>query len=483
MSGTARTTILDERPDLKGGTPGTPLKAHWIPGRPAGLLVMPLLGLALSARYLTLCNCFAAGKDTMSTTQTSSHTSPQPVSEIAITRTRLPLTVWLLGAVAFVMGTTEMIVAGLLPQVADSLDVTIGQAGLLITVFAVGMMIGAPLMALATLRLPRKVTLILALIVFGGAHVPAALTDSFGIVLVARFIAAIATGTFWAIGAVVAADAAGPRAGAKAMGIMIGGVTLANVLGVPIGTALGQWMGWHGPLWILAILAVAAGALLWGKLPSDREPRRAADLRGEFRSLLKGRLWLVYVATAMVQASFVAVYSYVAPLLTERAGLPAAAVPLVMVGYGVGALVGTTLGGRLGDRGPFALLIPATVLLSLTIIALFAWGSVAPVAIALFVLLGLFGLIGNPILVAQTVKVGGTEQALPMALSTSWFNCGIATGSSLGGIALSSQLGAQGPPAVGLAFAVVALVAVMILAMTAYRAHRCDNAATLAEGN
>lgn len=411
---------------------------------------------------------------------TSTETTPAG-APAATSTSRLPVTVWMLGAVAFIMGTTEMIVAGLLPQVADSLGVTIGQAGLLITVFAVGMIIGAPLMALATLRLPRKLTLILALLVFAAAHVIAALTDSFGIVLVARFIAAVATGTFWAIGAVVAADAAGSQAGAKAMGIMIGGVTLANVLGVPVGTALGQAMGWHGPLWVLAVLAVAAAGLLWGKLPADHGPRRAADLPGEFRSLLTGRLWLVYVATALLQASFVSVYSYVAPLLTQRAGLPEAAVPLVMVGYGAGALAGTTLGGRFGDRRPFGLLIPATVLLSLTIVALLAWGSNAAIAIGLFVLLGLFGLIGNPILVAQTVKVGGTEQALPMALSTSWFNVGIATGSSLGGIALSSHLGVQGPPTVGLIIAVVALIAVAILAVTARRANR--SLTTTAEGN
>lgn len=325
-------------------------------------------------------------------------TGPLPTA----TTNRLPSTVWLLGAVAFIMGTTEMVVAGLLPEVATSLDISLGQAGLLITVFAIGMMIGAPLMALATLRLPGRSTLILALFVFAAAHVLAALSDSFGIVLLARFIAAVATGTFWAIGAVVAADAAGPGAGAKAMGIMIGGVTLANVLGVPIGTATGQLIGWQGPFWILAVLAVASAALLGKKLPADRGPRRSITLGDELRSLRRPRLWLIYLATALVQASFVAVYAYVAPLLTDRADVPATVVPLVMVGYGVGALAGTTLGGRLGDRQPFRLLVPSTVLLIVTLTAILVWGSNAPVVIGLFVLLGLFGLIGNPILVAQT---------------------------------------------------------------------------------
>jgi predicted MFS family arabinose efflux permease len=403
----------------------------------------------------------------MATTQNS--TALPPTVPSATRQKRLPLTVWLLGAVAFIMGTTEMIVAGLLPQVSDALDVSVGQAGLLITVFAIGMMIGAPVMALATMKLPRKNTLIFALIVFAAAHVLAATSDDFGILLVARFIAAVATGTFWAIGAVVAAAAAGPQAGAKAMGIMIGGVTLANVLGVPLGTAAGQVMGWQGPFWVLAVLAVAAAVLLRSKLPADSTARTGANLRAEFSSLRNTRLWVVYLATALVQASFVAVYSYISPLLTDRAGLPVAAVPLVMVGYGIGALTGTTLGGRFGDRKPFVLLVPATILLSATLVAILLWGSNAPVVIGLFVLLGLFGLVGNPILVAETVRVAGTSGALPMAMSTSWFNVGIATGSWAGGIALTSSIGAQGPAMVGLIIALIALIPVIILASTKHR--------------
>lgn len=406
----------------------------------------------------------------MAITQTAPQITFSPTPDTTSARPeRLPATVWLLGAVAFLMGTTELIVAGLLPQMAAALQVSIAQAGLLITVFAVGMLIGAPLMALLTLRLPRKATLVLALLVFAGAHIAAALTTSFGVILVARFLAAVGTGTFWAIGAVVAADAAGAQAGARAMGIMIGGVTMANIVGVPVGTAAGQALGWQGPFWGLALLAGASALLLARKLPSYGARREAADLRSELGSLAKRRLWVVYVATALLQASFVAVYSYVAPLLTDRAGLAEGVVPLVMAGYGVGALAGTTLGGRLGDRRPFTVLVPASVLLTLTLVALLLWGSNSLVAIVLFVLLGFFGLVGNPVLVAEVVRVGGISHALPMALSTSWFNVGIATGSWLGGVAISSSYGVQGPPVIGLAIAAVALLPITALALTAGR--------------
>lgn len=387
-------------------------------------------------------------------------TGPQPTHKAAV-----PPVVWLLGAVAFIMGTTEMVVAGLLPQTAAATHVTLGQAGLLITAFAVGMMVGAPAMALATLRLPRKATLVAALVVFAVAHVVCASTSDFAVLLVARFAAAVATGTFWAIGAVVAAAAAGPAAGARVMGIMVGGVTLANIIGVPVGTAAGQVMGWQGPFWALAVLAAAAAVVLALRLPTDRGERGVGLVRQEFRRLRNGRLWVIYVAIGLYQAAFVAVYSYVAPLLTERAGLPEVVVPLVMLGYGVGALAGTTVAGRFGDRRPFLLLIPGTILLALTIVAMLLWGGSAPVAITLFVLLGFFGLLGNPVLIAQTVKVAGTEGALPMALTTSWFNVGIAAGSWAGGIALVSPLSVSGPPIVGLVVAVAALVPICALAL------------------
>lgn len=379
--------------------------------------------------------------------------------------TRLPAIVWLLGAIAFIMGTTELIVAGLLPQISTAFDVTPGDAGLLITVFAVGMVIGAPTMALATLRLPRKATLILALLVFAIGHVVAAMTDVFAVILVARFVAAVATGTFWALGAVVATAAAGPGAGARAMGVMVGGVTVANIVGVPLGTLFGQDLGWQAPMWILAGLAVVSAALLWWRLPASSDTSAAPRIGDELALLRNGRLWITYLAVGLMQASFVAVYSYVAPLLTDRAGIAESVVPWVMMAYGVGALAGTTLGGRLGDRHPYRVLIPSIAALALTIGAILVWGEHPVVVVPLFALLGLFGLIGNPILISQAMATVGGAGVLPMALTTAWFNVGIAAGSWLGGVALTAG-GVTGPPAVGLVIAVAALFPVVILAVT-----------------
>jgi len=376
----------------------------------------------------------------------------------------------MLGVVTFVMGTTEMIVAGLLPEVAGALDVSIAQAGLMITIYALGMVIGTPIMAVLTLRLPRKATLIIALLVFAIAHVVAASTDSFTVLLVSRFIAAIATGTFWAIGAVVAANAAGEEAGAKAMGIMVGGVTLATVIGVPLGTATGQLLGWQGPFWALAVLSAGCAALLWKVLPSSPMEKTSANVRAELARLRKGRLWTVYVATALIQAAFLGVYSYIAPQLTERAGAAEGIVPLIMIAYGIGALTGTTFGGRFGDRNPYTVIGLSVAGLIITMTVLFLWGDNLTVAIVFFTLMGLFGFAANPILVSEAMRVAGPDGVLPIALSNSFFNIGIALGSGLGGVAIASTLAEQGVPALGLVLTIAVAIPCVGLGLTAKKA-------------
>lgn len=390
--------------------------------------------------------------------------SPRPVSDTA-GKAKLPPVVRLLGAVTFILGTSEMIVAGLLPEIAGDMDVSVSSAGLMITVFAVGMMVGAPVMSMATLRLSRRTAMIAALMVFAAGHVIGALSSHLGLALVGRFAAALGNGTFWAVGAAVATAAAGPAAGTRAMSVMVGGVTVANIVGVPLGTAMGQMTGWQGPFWGLAALALAAAVVIARQLPADT---RSGDssLRAEFGALWRPRLWLVYLAIALVQAGMLALYSYVAPLLTDGAHLAAAVVPLVMLGYGVGALAGTTIGGHLGDRRPYATLIPATIVMAALLAAITLWMTHSVVAVALVVLIGAAGFTTNPVVVGEVVRVAGADRALPMAFANSAFQVGIAAGSWIGGIALTSSLELKGPSLVGLAFALVALLPLGLLAAT-----------------
>lgn len=383
--------------------------------------------------------------------------------------TRLPMVIYVLTLGTFLMGTTEFVVAGLLPEIAGNLQVSVGQAGLLITVFAVGMVVGAPLMAMLTLRLPRRWTLVLALAVFAVGHVIVALTSSFAVLLAARFLTAMATGAFWAVANVVAARAAGPAASSRALGVVGSGAMLANVVGVPAGAFAGQLMGWRGPFWALAALAAAATVLIARHVPHDGPDQQAVSIRSEISALRSGRLWLALTACATTTGGVLSTYSYISPLLTDRAHIAAGLVPLVLVGFGAGALVGFLMGGRLGDHRPYATTIVAAAVTTALLLAICLLSGSAVPTIVLIALLGLFGLGANPVLISLAVRFAGRAPTLGSALTVSAFNLGTAIGSWIAGLTLDSPLEATGPAAVGTIIAALTLIPTLAIARTQRR--------------
>lgn len=382
-------------------------------------------------------------------------------------RGRLPNLVYVIGAGIFLMGTTEFMIAGLLPEVAAGLDVDTARAGLLVTAFAVGMIIGPPVMALATLRLPATATLVGALTVFAASHAVAAVSDSFAVVTATRVVAALATGTFWAVGAVLATTSAGPGAGARALAVMSGGLSLAVVLGVPLGTLAGQVAGWRGPFWMLAVLALVMIAAVVRFAPRASGDRPAATpIRGEIAAVRPWRMWMVLAAIVFAQAGFLGAYSYVSPLLTERAGIPAALVPFVLVGFGIGALAGTALGGRFGDRRPLAVVAVAVSTTAAALALLSMVADHSTIVVGLVVLLGASGLGANPVLIAQALQHAVGDSTLASSLATAAFNFGTAGGSALAGATLAGPLHLVGPAVLGAALTGCALVPVAVLAFT-----------------
>ncbi|WP_327659518.1 MULTISPECIES: MFS transporter [unclassified Streptomyces] len=379
---------------------------------------------------------------------------------------RLPLVVYVLAMGTFLMGTTEFVVAGLLPEIAGDLQVSVARTGLLITVFAVGMIVGAPLMAMLTLRLPKRLTLMLALGVFAVGHVVVALGSSFPLLLAARFLTAIATGAFWAVANVAAAHAAGPAANARALGLVGAGAMLANVVGVPLGAFAGQAMGWRGPFWALAALAAAAVVLIARTVPHDGVDRHAGSIRSELSALRSGRLWLVLAACATTTGGVLAAYSYIAPLLTDRSGLASGYVPLVLVGFGLGALAGSLVGGRLGDRRPHVVTIVAPTGATLLLLAICLLAGSAPATVVLVALLGFFGLGANPVLIALAVRYADRAPALASGLTVAAFNLGTAVGSWAAGLSLAGPLGTTGPAVVGTAVAALTLIPAIIMGFT-----------------
>lgn len=378
--------------------------------------------------------------------------------------TRLPLVVYVLAAGTFLMLTTEFVVAGILPEVSADLGVGLAEAGHLITVFAVGMIVGAPVMTALTMRLSKRLTLVLATVVFALGHVVVALGDAMTPLMAARFVTALATGAFWAVAAAVATRAAGPTAGARAMGIVTAGGALATVLGVPLGALVAQAIGWRGTFWVLAAAAVVVVALVLRFVPTD-DAADASSLRGELAGLRSGRLWLALLACVMTTGGVLAAYSFIAPILTDRAGVASALVPLVLAGFGVGSFVGTIVGGRLGDAHPGAVTIvtpavTAVLLLAMSVVVDAPWPMTA-----LVVLLGLFGLSANGVLIHLAVRHAGAAGSFGSALAVAAFNAGTAIGTPIAGAALGGPLGLQGPMLLGAGVVTLTLVPVVALAV------------------
>lgn len=379
--------------------------------------------------------------------------------------TALPPVIYVLTAGTFLMGTTEFVVAGLLTSVSADFTVSVAQAGLAITVFAIGMIVGAPSMALATLRLPRRVTLTAALVVFAAGHAIGALTESFGVLLGTRFVTAVATGAFWAVASVAAVDAAGPRIRTRALGIVLGGGMLANVLGVPLGTFIGQLIGWRGTFWLLTALAAALALAVARMVPPASSSGTVPSVRAELASLRSGRLWLVLATCAMVTGGTLSIYSFISPILTAGTGIPERWVPFALMGFGLAALVGSILGGRMGDSRPLATPVLTAVATLVIALALLLLPSQPALVLILFVVLGLVGLSSNPVLVGLANRYGGEASTLATSMPTAIFNLGTAIGTAFAGAALSSGLGERGPLLVGAVGAALVLVPLALLVL------------------
>src|SRR5215213_4328346 len=377
---------------------------------------------------------------------------------VGTSRSTLPPIVPVLALGAFLMCTTEFMIAGLLPQMADDFGVRPSQIGLLITAFAVGMIVGAPVMAIATLRLPKRATLVLALVIFAAGHVIAALSGSFALLLGARVLTAVVTGAFWSASTVVATRAAGPHAGTRALGLIGSGVALATVLGVPLGSLAGDHLGWRGAFWSLAALAVVAAVVIGRFTPADG-PGASVSVRSELRALRSARLWLVLVGTVLVMGTF----SFISPLLTERSGIPLALVPLVFVCFGVGSMIGTNGVGRFADRRPVATLIACALAAGLVLVLLIPLSANPLTAVIAITLLGVVSMAIPPVATGLSVRLAGSGPTLAAAVTVSAFNGGVATGSAIGGHTLNTSLGETGPATLGVVMVGIGLIPLAVL--------------------
>ncbi|MGW6199392.1 Cmx/CmrA family chloramphenicol efflux MFS transporter [Kribbella sp. NPDC055110] len=378
----------------------------------------------------------------------------------------MPIAVYVLGLSIFAQGTSELMLAGLLPELATDLHVTIPQAGLLISAFAIGMLVGAPVLAVVTLTWSRRTAGLLFLAIFALTHVVGALTSSYAVLLATRIVGAFVYSGFWSIAAATVVALVPANSRARAMSIVTGGLTIATIVGLPLGTVLGQHLGWQSAFWTVAGMCVLAMAGVFATLPADRpDPAGAPRLADELRGLRNARLWLAFGTTVMVTATILVVFSYLAPLLTQTTGLPTGAVPGVLALYGLGSFIGITIGGRYADALPFhTLFISIVGLIALS--AVLALTATDPVpAIAVIALLGGFGFAANPALNARVFSLAGDAPRLATATNFSAFNVGITLGPWLGGLAIDAGAGYPALGWIAVGTGAVALATVLFAAL------------------
>ncbi|MEC3981690.1 Cmx/CmrA family chloramphenicol efflux MFS transporter [Amycolatopsis sp. H20-H5] len=370
----------------------------------------------------------------------------------------MPLAVLVLGLSVFALGTSEFMITGLVPGMAADLGVSVPATGLLISAFAIGMVVGAPVLAAATLKLPRRTTLVALLGVFALAHVVGALAPGYGLLFVTRVVSALACAGFWAVAAATAISMVPRARRGRALAVLVGGLTVANIAGVPAGTFLGQHAGWRSAFWAVAALSLVALVAVLTLVPATRADGDAPSLHTELRLYRRGRVWLALGVIALSQAMTFATFSYLAPLLVEVNGLPSGAMPLVLALFGVGALAGITLGGKLADTRPFAVLYGGMGLALAALVALALAGPRTPVAIAAVIAIGAGGFAINPALNVRAFTVAGDDApTLVGASTTSAFNVGNTVGPWFGGLAIGGGFGYPSVAWVSIALGVAAL--------------------------
>ncbi|WP_153242494.1 MFS transporter [Frateuria defendens] len=379
-------------------------------------------------------------------------------------RERMPLALYALAAGAFGIGTTEFVIMGLLLQVAADLEVGITAAGLLISGYAFGVFVGAPLLTAATSRLPRKTVLLALMVIFTVGNLVCAIAPNYAVLMIARVITSLAHGTFFGVGSVVATSLVREDRKASAISIMFTGLTVATLLGVPAGAWLGHQFGWRATFWAVTAIGVAATAVIAALVPASHGSGAPIAFRAELKAVASAPVLLGLLVTVLGFAGVFTVFTYVQPILTRVSGFADGAVSMILLVFGVGLILGNLLGGRLADRS-LARALPGSLLVLAVVLA--AMGPALhdkPAAVLLVGLLGMAAFATVSPLQLWVLKQAGDAQSLASSLNIGAFNLGNALGAWLGGVVIDHGPGLGGVTwaaalvtLAGLALAVVAV--------------------------
>lgn len=378
----------------------------------------------------------------------------------------MPLALLALTISAFAIGTTEFVIVGLIPTIAEQLGVTVPSAGLLVTIYALGVAIGAPVLTALTSRIPRKLLLVGLMVLFTFGNLLAWQSPSYESLVVARLLTGLAHGVFFSIGSTIATSLVAKEKAASAIAIMFGGLTVALVTGIPLGTFIGQQFGWRETFLAVSLIGAVATLASIILVPSNIKNQGSAGVREQLKVLTHPRLLLIYAITALGYGGVFTTFTFLAPMMQELAGFSAPTVSWILLAYGVAVAVGNIWGGKLADRHGAVRALSFIFAALAVLLLLFQFTASHSIAALLTVIvMGVFAFGNVPGLQVYVVQKAAqyTPNAVDVAsgLNIAAFNIGIALGSVIGGQTVAS-LGLAQTPWIGALIVVVALLLVSL---------------------
>ncbi|MCJ0896722.1 MFS transporter [Rhodococcus sp. ARC_M13] len=376
----------------------------------------------------------------------------------------MPLGLIALAMGGFGIGLTEFVIMGLLPEVSADFEVTESVAGYLISGYALSVAIGAILLTAAVTRFERKKVLLSLMVLFIIGNLMSTLAPSYEVMMGGRIVAALCHGAFFGIGSVVAADMVAPNKRAGAIAMMFAGLTIANVLGVPFGTLLGQQLGWRSTFWAITVIGVIALIGIAALVPTTPASTTGGGLRGELGAFRNKQVWLSIVITILGYGGMFGAFTYIAFTLTEVTGFATSSVPWLLILFGSGLFVGNFLGARAADRSLTKSLVWILAILTVVLIVFAATAESKVMTVISLFFMGAFGFATVPGLQMRIMNYASAAPTMASGANIAAFNVGNALGAWLGGITIAAGLGFTSPIWMGAAVTVAGLLVLIVAA-------------------
>jgi predicted MFS family arabinose efflux permease len=373
-------------------------------------------------------------------------------------REGMPSVVYLLGLTIFALTTSEFMVAGMMPALSAAFTVSVAEIGYLISLYALGMAIGGPLVMALLLRLnaPNKPALLVLLGLYVIGVVLAALAPGYGVMAIARIVTGAASSACFGVALAIAADLVTPQERGRAASIVLGGLMLAPVFGLPVTTAIEQGFGWRSSFWSVAAIAMLVTSLVAVFVPISKS-HIEVGLNAELDALKKGRLWAAYATSGLIIGATFAAFSYAVPLFVEMAKLSPATMPTLLAAYGGANVIGNLAVGRFADRYTIPILLGGLTALALALMTFAIFATNSRLSVLAYLVIGIVGVPMNPAMVARVMRIAHPGP-LVNTVHTSAITAGLAFGAWAGGVGIDAGYGLTAPLWVGLALALFGLL-------------------------